>query len=42
MAPTALPYHNSGDITSPEFWRNGTVHGIVFLTALLLLGVPFL
>jgi L-tartrate/succinate antiporter len=38
----ALPYYNSGYITSPEFWRNGTVYGIVFLVALLVLAVPFL
>lgn len=38
----ALPYYNCGYITSAEFWRNGTIYGIVFLVALLTLGVPFL
>ena len=38
----ALPYYNSGYITSAEFWRNGTIYGLLFLGALLILGVPFL
>ncbi|MCX7143455.1 MAG: anion permease [Proteobacteria bacterium] len=38
----ALPYYNSGYITSVEFWRNGTVYGIIFLAALLFVGLPFL
>jgi len=25
-----------------EFWRNGTIYGIIFLAALLVLGVPLL
>jgi len=38
----ALPYYNSGYMTSPEFWRNGTIFGFIFLAALLVIGVPFL
>ena len=38
----ALPYYNSGYITSAEFWRNGTIFGLVFLVALLAIGVPLL
>jgi len=38
----ALPYYNSGYIKSAEFWRNGTVYGIIFLAALLLVGLPLL
>ena len=38
----ALPYYNSGYITSPEFWRLGTIFGIIFLAALLCIGVPLL
>ncbi|HUI96130.1 MAG TPA: DASS family sodium-coupled anion symporter [Xanthobacteraceae bacterium] len=38
----ALPYYNCGYITSAEFWRNGSIYGLVFLAALLLLGVPWL
>ena len=38
----ALPYYNSGYITSAAFWRNGTIYGIVFLAALLLIGLPLL
>ncbi len=38
----ALPYYNSGYITPPEFWRLGTIFGIIFLTAFLCIGVPLL
>ena len=38
----ALPYYNSGYLKSSEFWRNGTIYGIVFLVALLLIGLPLL
>ena len=38
----ALPYYNSGYITSQEFWRNGTIFGLIFLVALLAIGVPLL
>ena len=38
----ALPYYNSGYIKSSEFWRNGTIYGLIFLAALLLLGLPLL
>ena len=38
----ALPYYNCGYITSAEFWRNATIYGIVFLAALLVLGLPLL
>ncbi len=38
----ALPYYNSGYFKSWEFWRNGTVYGIIFLAALLFVGLPLL
>ena len=38
----ALPYYNSGYFTSAEFWRNGTIFGLIFLAALLVIGVPLL
>jgi L-tartrate/succinate antiporter len=38
----ALPYYNSGYITSAEFWRNGTIFGLIFLFALLTIGVPLI
>jgi len=38
----ALPYYNSGYITSSAFWRNGTIYGIIFLAALILIGLPLL
>ena len=38
----ALPYYNSGYFTSAEFWRNGTIFGLIFLAALLMIGVPLL
>jgi L-tartrate/succinate antiporter len=38
----ALPYYNSGYLTSAEFWRNGTIFGLIFLFALLAIGVPLL
>jgi L-tartrate/succinate antiporter len=38
----ALPYYNCGYITSAHFWRNGSIYGLVFLAALLALGVPWL
>ena len=34
-------YANSGYITTAEFWRLGTIFGIIFLAALLLLSAPF-
>lgn len=34
-------YANSGYITTAEFWRLGTIFGIIFLAALLLLSGPF-
>ena len=34
-------YANSGYIASAEFWRLGTVFGIIFLGAFLLLSGPF-
>jgi len=37
-----LPYYNSGYIASTAFWRNGTIYGVVFLGALLLIGLPLL
>lgn len=38
----ALPYYNSGYITSAEFWRNGTIYGLIFLSALIVLALPLL
>lgn len=38
----ALPYYNSGYMTSPEFWRLGTIFGLIFLAALLCIGIPVL
>lgn len=38
----ALPYYNSGYITSADFWRNGTIYGFIFLAALLFIGLPLL
>jgi L-tartrate/succinate antiporter len=38
----ALPYYNSGYITPPEFWRLGGIFGVIFLAALLAIGVPLL
>jgi L-tartrate/succinate antiporter len=38
----ALPYCNSGYIKSCDFWRNGTIYGLIFLAALLLLALPLL
>jgi L-tartrate/succinate antiporter len=38
----ALPYYNSGYIKSSDFWRNGTIYGLIFLAALLLLALPLL
>jgi L-tartrate/succinate antiporter len=34
-------YANSGYVTTAEFWRLGTIFGIIFLAALLLLSAPF-
>jgi L-tartrate/succinate antiporter len=38
----ALPYYNSGYISSAAFWRNGTIYGLIFLAALLGIGLPLL
>jgi L-tartrate/succinate antiporter len=38
----ALPYYNSGYISPPEFWRLGAIFGMIFLAALLAIGVPLL
>jgi L-tartrate/succinate antiporter len=34
-------YANSGYITTVEYWRLGTIFGIIFLAALLILSAPF-
>jgi L-tartrate/succinate antiporter len=34
-------YANSGYITTAEYWRLGTIFGIIFLAALLILSAPF-
>jgi di/tricarboxylate transporter len=33
-------YANSGYITSGEYWRLGTIFGVIFLAALLMLSAP--
>jgi L-tartrate/succinate antiporter len=38
----ALPYYNSGYLPPAVFWRLGAVFGLIFLAALLLIGVPLL
>ena len=38
----ALPYYNSGYLPTPHFWRLGGLFGMIFLGALLLIGVPLL
>jgi L-tartrate/succinate antiporter len=38
----ALPYYNSGYLPTKDFWRLGGVMGVVFLAALLVIGVPLL
>jgi L-tartrate/succinate antiporter len=38
----ALPYYNSGYIPPADFWRLGAIFGVIFLGALLLIGVPLL
>ena len=38
----ALPYYNSGYIPPAQFWRLGAIFGLIFLAALLLIGVPLL
>lgn len=38
----ALPYYNSGYLTPTQFWRLGGTFGLIFLAALLLVGVPLL
>jgi L-tartrate/succinate antiporter len=38
----ALPYYNSGYIKSTAFWRNGTLYGLLFLAALIGIGLPLL
>jgi L-tartrate/succinate antiporter len=37
-----LAFYNSGYITPAEFWRLGTIFGLIFLAALLTIGVPLL
>jgi len=38
----ALPYYNSGYLTPAQFWRLGAIFGVIFLAALLLVGVPLI
>ena len=38
----ALPYYNSGYIPPAQFWRLGGIFGLIFLAALLFIGVPLL
>ncbi len=38
----ALPYYNCGYLTPAQFWRLGAIFGLVFLAALLGIGVPLL
>ena len=37
-----LAYYNSGYMTPADFWRLGTIFGLIFLAALLAIGVPLL
>lgn len=37
-----LAYYNSGYIPPADFWRLGTIFGLIFLAALLVIGVPLL
>jgi L-tartrate/succinate antiporter len=37
-----LPYYNSGYIPPAQFWKLGAVFGVIFVAALLLVGVPLL
>jgi L-tartrate/succinate antiporter len=39
---SALPYYNSGYIPPAAFWRLGAIFGLIFLAALLVVGVPLL
>jgi L-tartrate/succinate antiporter len=38
----APPYYNSGYIPQADFWRLGAIFGLIFLAALLAIGVPLL
>ena len=38
----ALPYYNSGYIPPAQFWKLGAIFGLIFLAALLAIGVPLL
>ena len=38
----ALAYYNSGYIPPADFWRLGAIFGLIFLVALLVIGVPLL
>ena len=38
----ALPYYNSGYLTSGQFWRNNVIFGAIFLGAELVIGLPIL
>ena len=37
-----LVYYQSGYIPAMDFWRLGTIFGLIFLSALLLIGIPLL
>jgi len=38
----ALPYYNCGYITPAQFWRLGAIFGLIFIAALLGVGIPLL
>ncbi|MDR3533396.1 MAG: DASS family sodium-coupled anion symporter [Rhodopila sp.] len=38
----ALPYYNCGYLTPAQFWRLGAIFGLIFIAALLGIGVPLL
>ena len=38
----ALPYYNCGYLTPAQFWRLGAIFGLIFIAALLGIGIPFL
>ena len=39
--PSAI-YYGSGYISRLDFWRLGAIFGLIFLAALMLIGVPYL
>lgn len=42
VAGPGLASYNSGYLPPADFWRLGTIFGLIFLAALLLIGIPLL